>query len=97
MILFENYLEENESIIFPRAYCCIDKSGRMFERIARIEYRYKHKDGLRVEPNSYPLSQVAVPVGFDKSLTEMSEDEGNEYCWECCKSEIVGLVDEMIG
>ena len=97
MILFENYLQENESIIFPRAYCCIDKYGRMYETIVKIEYQYKHKDNLKIEPNSYPLSQVAIPLGSDKPLTEMSEEEGNKYCWEYSKNEIIKLVDWMTG
>ena len=97
MILFENYLEEGEPIIFPRAYCCIDKNGRMFETIAKIEYSYKHKDGLKVEPNSYPLSQVMVPIGYDKSLTEMDNKDADEYCWESCKCEVIKMVNDMIG
>lgn len=96
-ILFENYLEEKESIIFPRAYCCVDRFGRMFETIAQIEYTYKHKEDLIVKPNSYPLSQVMVPLGGDKSLTEMSEAEADEYCWERCKDKVIEMVDRMVG
>lgn len=96
MILFENYLEENESIIFPRAYCCIDRFGRMFETVAEIRYTYKHKDGLVVEPNSYPLSQVMVPLGGDMVLNEMNEEDADEYCWESCRDEVVEMVDRMI-
>ena len=82
-ILFENYLEENESIIFPRAYYCIAKDNSTFETIAKIAYTYKPKADLKVEPNSYPLSQVAAPLNSDKSLTDVDEHEANEYCWEC--------------
>ena len=96
MILFENYLEEKESIIFPRAYCCIDKFGRMYETIAEIKYTYKHKDNLTVEPNSYPLSQVMVPIGGDRSLTEMSEEDADEYCWESCKDKVIEMVEKMV-
>lgn len=95
-ILFENYLEENESIIFPRAYHCISKDNATFEIIAKIAYTYKPKAGLKVEPNSYPLSQVAVPLNSDKSLTEMDEQEANEYCWECCKDEVNKLANFIL-
>ena len=96
-ILFENYLEEKESIIFPRAYCCVDRFGRLFETIAQIEYTYKHKEDLIVKPNSYPLSQVMVPLGGDKSLTEMSEEDADEYCWESCKDKVIEMVEKMVG
>lgn len=96
-ILFENYLKENESIIFPRAYYCIDNNGKIFEIIAKIHYTYKPKDSLKVEPNSYPLSQVVVPLNSNKSLTEMDEQEGNEYCWNSCKDEIIKLVNFIKG
>lgn len=92
-ILFENYLEENESIIFPRAYCVVDNMGKTFEIIAKIEYKYKPKANLKVEPNSYPLSQVAAPLNSDKSLTEMDKNEANEYCWESCKDELIQLAN----
>ena len=92
-ILFENYLEENESIIFPRAYYCISKDGSTFETIAKIAYKYKPKEDLKVEPNSYPLSQVAAPINSDKSLTEMDEEQANEYCWKSCRDELIKLAN----
>lgn len=95
-ILFENYLEENESIIFPRAYYCIAKDNSTFETIAKIAYTYKPKADLKVEPNSYPLSQVAAPLNSDKSLTDMDEHEANEYCWECCKDKIIELANFIL-
>lgn len=96
-ILFENYLEVGESVIFPRAYYCIDNNGKTFEIIAKIEYTYKPKDNLKVEPNSYPLSQVVAPIGFDKSLTEMDSQEADEYCWNRCKEEIIKLANFIKG
>lgn len=96
-ILFENYLEKDESIIFPRAYCCINKEGITFEIIAKIAYKYTPKDNLVVEPNSYPLSQVAALLNSDKSLTDMDENEANEYYWESCKEEIIKLAEFIKG
>ena len=95
-ILFENYLKENESIIFPRAYYCIAKDNSTFETIAKIAYTYKQKTDIKVEPNSYPLSQVAVPLNSTKSLTDMDEHEANEYCWECCKDKIIELANFIL-
>ena len=96
-ILFENYLEVGESIIFPRAYYCIENNGNSFEIIAKIAYTYKPKDNLKVEPNSYPLSQVVAPIGFDKSLTEMDNQEADEYCWNSCKEEVIKLANFIKG
>ena len=96
-ILFENYLKENESVIFPRAYCCIDNNGKIFEIIAKIKYTYKPKDNLKVEPNSYPLSQVVAPLNSNKTLTEMDKQEANEYCWNSCKDEIIKLANFIKG
>ena len=96
-ILFENYLEVGESIIFPRAYYCIENNGNTFEIIAKIAYTYKPKDNLKVEPNSYPLSQVVAPIGFDKSLTEMDSEEADEYCWNSCKEEVIKLANFIKG
>ena len=94
MILYENYLEENESIIFPRAYCCVDKDGSTFEIVARIPYRYKPNNNLKVEPNSYPLSQIAAPLNSDKSLTRVAASRAEvwlERRREISKSEALAL------
>lgn len=95
MILFENYLERDELIIFPRAYACVNRAGKIFETVIRIKYKYRPNDNLKIEPNSYPLSQVATPLNSDKPLSEMDRNEANNYCWECCRAGLIEFFDRV--
>lgn len=95
-ILFENYLEENEPFSFSRAYCCINKNGDLFETTTNIEYNFKSNINLKVEPNSYPLSQISVPIGYDKALSDMEKSEANEYSWLSCKNDLISFFDKII-
>ncbi|MBQ3408680.1 MAG: hypothetical protein IJH12_05725 [Clostridia bacterium] len=91
-ILYENYLSNGEEYAFYRAYCVITKDGEVFKTETKIPYSYKAKENAELKPNSYPLSQISVPVGYDKALTDLSEDEANEYTWNNSKEKIIELI-----
>ena len=80
-ILYENYLEDGETIAFNRAYCILDKSGNIYETTADIPYIYHPLKGeYKIESFTYPLSKVAYPIGSDKPICDIdSEEELNYY------------------
>ena len=79
-ILFENYLEDGEEYAFNRAYSIIDKNEQLYEVALSIPYIYHSlKEDYQLEDFTYPLSKVAYPIGYDKSVSEMSEEETTTY------------------
>jgi len=88
-ILYENYLTDGEEYAFYRAYCLITRSGDLFKTETKIPYTYKHKDEAEFKTNSYPLSQVSVPYGYDVALTDLSNDEEDEYAWKYSKEKLL--------
>lgn len=92
-ILYENYLSDGEKIIFPRAYCVIGRNkDEIFQEIIEIPYVYISRDNVRLEEFSYPLSQIAAPIGYDKPIAEMTTEESNNYYWKYSESKIKELV-----
>ena len=91
-ILYENYLSENEDFSFPRAYCIINKNDDIYTSVIEIPYIYKSRENAVLKSFSYPLSQIAVPIGYDKPIIEMTEKESNEYYWKYSEEEIKKLV-----
>lgn len=87
-ILFENYLNDDEEYSFNRAYCLIDKDNNMYEVTAEIPYIYRSNPNIHVEEFSYPLSQVAYPIGSSKNVNDLSDDEELEYYLKYVKSEL---------
>ena len=94
-ILYENYLEENEEICFSRAYCVISKDDKIFRTVTKVPYKYKPKKNAKIKENSYPLSQVCVPLEFNKSLSDLSIDEGFSYCYNYSKENLLKLNEEI--
>lgn len=95
-ILYENYLSEGEKIIFPRAYCIIGRSNdEAFQEIIEIPYVYMSKDNASLKEFSYPLSQIAVPIGYNKPIAEMTTEESNNYYWKYSESKIEKLVKKI--
>ena len=94
-ILYENYLDNGEEFAFYRAYCMIDKSNHIIKTETQIPYTYKYKDGAELKANSYPLSQVSVPLGYDVALTDLSNDEEDEYAWKYSKERLITLFNEI--
>lgn len=78
-LLYENYLEDGEEYAFNRAYCFIDKEGVIQLVTADIPYIYRHADNAVLKECSYPLSQVAIPIGYDKPIDELSSEEQLNY------------------
>ena len=80
-ILFENYLSDGEEYAFNRAYCLIDKDGKIYETTADIPYIYHPlKENYKLEAFTYPLSKVAYPISIDKPICEITgNDEINYY------------------
>ena len=91
-ILFENYIDDGEEYSFCRAYCFIDKEGNMYETTIDIPYIY-HKPTKEVDltKGTYPLSYVAYPIGYNKPVNELSEDEEIDYYITYVKDAILSL------
>lgn len=90
-ILYDNYLEENEEFAFIRAYVIINKEGNLYETSIRIPYKYKYNENAVVKENSYPLSYVSCPIGYDKPVNELNDEERMEYYLKYVKEPLVKL------
>ena len=45
-----------------------------------IPFKYqKYNGNLKIEENSYPLSNVLRPIDSDKTVAQMDKDENNQY------------------
>lgn len=79
-ILYENYLEDGEEYSFTRAYCIIDKDMNIYEANLDIpEIYHPLKDDYVLEEHTYPLSHVSYPIGYDKPICELDEEESTNY------------------
>lgn len=96
-ILYENYLSNGEKFAFYRAYCLINRFGQVVKTETQIPYTYKYKDGAELKDKSYPLSQVSVPLGYDVALTELVNDEEDEYAWKYSKDKLIELYNNLFG
>ena len=94
-ILYENYLNNGEEFAFYRAYCLITKSNQIIKTETQIPYTYKYKDGAELKANSYPLSQVSVPFGYEVALTDLSNNEEDEYAWKYSKERLLKFIEEI--
>lgn len=91
-ILYEGYLEEKEEYAFDRAYCIIDKNKKMYEVNLKIPYIYKSltKD-FKIKENSYPLSKVSYPIGYDIPICELNEVDEINYYLKYVKDGLINL------
>ena len=79
-ILFDNYLSDGEEYAFNRAYCIIDKDEKIYEIDLDIPYVYHSlKEDYKVEDFTYPLSEVAYPIGLNKPVSKLTEEESTDY------------------
>lgn len=91
-ILFENFIDDGEEYGFSRAYCIIDKNNKMYEVALKIPYIYHSLNSeFEMKTNSYPLSKVAYPIGYDKPICELSEKEEIEYYLKYVKKGLINL------
>lgn len=91
-ILFENYLSEGESIAFSRAYYMVAKNGVSSSAEALVPFTYKSAPQAILENHPYPLEQIALPLGKDKTLSQLSKKEYYEYYWSKSRSSIQALL-----
>ena len=90
-ILLENYLEDGEPIIFYRAFYIISKENKDYEAITNVPYKYRPKINAIIKDNSYPLKQVCVPLDSNKTLMDLTEEEGCLYCLSHSKESLMKL------
>ena len=91
-ILFENYLKDGEEYAFNRAYCIVDKDKNIYEAALSIpEIYHPLKKDYVVKEHTYPLSQVSYPIGYDKPVCELSDDESTNYYLKYVKKGIMNL------
>ena len=94
-ILFEGYLNDGEEYSFNRAYCIIDSSKTIYEVNMNIPYIYHSlKDRFYIEDHTYPLSNVAYPLGYDRPICKLTSEEEINYYLKYFKQ---GLMDLNIG
>lgn len=91
-ILYENYLEDGEEYAFNRAYCIIDKEKNIYEVNLDVpEIYHPLKGNFTLEEHSYPLSHVSYPIGYNKPVCELSEQESNNYFLKYVKDGLMNL------
>lgn len=91
-ILYENYLEDGEEYAFNRAYCIIDKEKNIYEVNLDVpEIYHPLKGNFTLEEHSYPLSHVSYPIGYNKPVCELSEEESNNYFLKYVKDGLMNL------
>ena len=91
-ILFENYLNEGEEYAFNRAYCIIDKNEKIYETSINIPYIYNSlKEDIKLEEHSYPLSKVSYPIGHNKPICDLDENEEINYYLKYVKEDLMNL------
>lgn len=79
-IINDKYLFEGEQIEIVRAYCFMKKDGEYKTIITEIPFKYKKNNGtLKIEQNSYPLSNVLRRLDSKKTIAQMDKDENNQY------------------
>ena len=90
-IIYENYLEENEEFAFIRAYVIIDKDNNIYEATASIPYIYKENKNAVIKEFTYPLSYVSCPIGYDKPVNALTDEERLNYYLHYVKDSIMSL------
>ena len=91
-LLFDNYLSDGEEYAFNRAYCIIDKNKKMYETALDIPYTYHSlKEDYKLEEFTYPLSKVAYPIGDNRPVCELNDEEATNYYLKYVKNNILRL------
>ena len=79
-IINDKYLSEGEQVEIVRAYCFMNKKGEYKTVTTQIPFKYQRFNGnLKIEENTYPLSNVLRPLNSDKTVAQMNKDENNQY------------------
>ena len=79
-IINDRYLIEGEQVEIVRAYCFMKQNGEYNIVKTEIPFKYqKLKQKIELKENSYPLSNVLMPLEFNKTVSEMKNEESNQY------------------
>lgn len=79
-IINDKYLTEGEQIEIVRAYCFINKKGEYKLVTTEIPFIYQKFNGnLKIEENSYPLSNVLRTLVSNKTVAQIDSEENNQY------------------
>ena len=79
-IINDKYLSEGEQVEIVRAYCFMTKKGEYKTVITEIPFKYqKFNENLKIEENSYPLSNVLRTLVSSKTVAHIDNDENNQY------------------
>ena len=91
-VLFEHLFEDGEEYAFNRAYVIIDKTGKVYETAIDLPYIYHDAKGdVELKDHTYPLSVVAYPLGSDKPICELCEQEEIDYYLKYTKNDLCQL------
>ena len=91
-ILFDNYLSNEEEFGFNRAYSIIDRNNNIYETNIYIPYLYYGlKNSFEVKENTYPLSKVSYPLGYNKPICDLDKKEEIDYYLKYSKEKILSL------
>ena len=91
-ILYENYLNDGEEYSFNRAYCIVDNDKNIYEVNLSIPQIYHPLNKIiEVKDHTYPLSNVSYPIGYDKPINELSEEEATNYYLKYVKDGLLNL------
>ena len=79
-IIEDKYLKEGEQIEIVRAYCFMREDGSYETIVTEIPFKYKRIDSeIEIKENTYPLSNVLMPVDCNEVVAKMSKEENNNY------------------
>lgn len=91
-ILYENYIEDGQEYAFNRAYCIIDSNMNIYEVALDIpEIYHPLKGEFTFEDHTYPLSHVSYPIGYDKPICELNDEESTNYYLKYVKDGLMNL------
>lgn len=69
--------DKKEENIEVRAY---NKANQIYSSIKDNDFKYqKYNENLKIEENSYPLSNVLRPIDSDKTVAQIDKNENNQY------------------
>ncbi len=75
-----DYLKKDELVEIVKAYAFINQKGEYKIITTAIPFKYKKLDYvMKLKENSYPLSYVFKPLNSNKTISEMTDEESNEY------------------
>lgn len=88
-IIDDKYLSEGEVVEIVRAYCFMKQNGEYTTAVTKIPFKYKKLNKkLELKENTYPLSNVLVPLTLEKTVAEMDKEENNIYYLKYSKNQI---------